>query len=88
MVSLFSRLSFAQGDIFSRVASDLNGSMGVVVKTAMMLVGFVYLVYAAFGLRKYLSGDGRGDKEFVKMLTGAVIAIVLITIGATVFTNV
>lgn len=89
MVSMFSRLScrlvliVSDGqDIFSKLSGDMQTDVvPAVAKTALMLVGIITAVYVAFGLRKYLAGDGRGDKEFVKILTGAFIAIILIAAG-------
>ena len=75
-------LSLVQGDIFSSIENDLNKSSSDVVSIALILVGVIGTVYAAFGLRKYLSGDGRGDKEFVKIVTGSAIALILIGAGA------
>lgn len=89
MVSLFSRLScrlamiaFEGQDIFSKLSGDMQKDVvPAVAKTALILVGLITTVYVAFALRKYLAGDGRGDKEFVKILTGAFIAIILISAG-------
>lgn len=88
MILLFSRLlpcvaSFASSgeDIFSAISTDMDEAIPMAGKTALLLVGIITAVYAAFGLRKYLAGDGRGDKEFVKIVTGAAISMILIAAG-------
>ncbi len=72
-------------DIFSSLASQVEGVEGSVARLVLFVVGIIGFIYCAFSLRKYLAGDGRGDKEFVKLAVGIVLSVVLIAAGAAFF---
>lgn len=69
----------AGGDIFSALSGNISASSGGFVRVAFLFLGIIGLVYCAFSLRRYLMGEGRGDKEFLKLITGTVISILLVS---------
>lgn len=61
---------------------DLNGffsdNLTLIVGMAMTAASIVTLAYAGFGLRKYLSGDGRSSQELLKVIVGVLVFFVLL----------
>lgn len=73
------------GTVLGSINGYFTSNLGTIKGIAIMVIGIVTLVYAAFGLRKYLSGDGRGDQELVKVIVGVVISMALLAGGMAAF---
>lgn len=73
------------GDLISDLDGFFSDNLDTFVSMALMVAGIITAVYAGFGLRKYLAGEGRSETELLKVIIGFVVFLVLLAGGLLAF---